>query len=173
MLVLLLVLGAIGHFFGEETVADNAVNTPQEATDTTTSTATMTLEERIKLAGEAMAIDPDDKEDPEQVARERAEYMQNKQWLRDEVSSLLAKLDTFRTSQIFKQCIYGCGKDNPGNAWNLKIKALQEQMTPQLNAPILLKVALSDLWSLGMAYGKGKENEAREWRSQIEEALRE
>lgn len=96
-----------------------------------------------------------------------------KEALQKEVRALLADLDSFRDTPIFKQCIYGCGKKNPGSAWDMRRKALQSMMTPQLDAPLLLKTAPGDLWALGMAYGKGRMSEAKALRAQIEAALKE
>lgn len=91
--------------------------------------------------------------------------------VRAQVRELLAELDGFKDSGEFRQCVYGCGKRSPGNAWNAKRKALQDKMTPQLDVPLLLKAAPGELWSLGMAYAKGKNEEAREIRADIEKAL--
>ncbi|MDL2270027.1 hypothetical protein LJC71_04780 [Desulfosarcina sp. OttesenSCG-928-A07] len=129
------------------------------------------MEARIAAAGRAIAIDPDEKEDEADTAKQRAEYEQNTEWLRGEVSSLLAELDGFRNTQIFRECIYGCGADNPANEWNLRRKALQEQMTPQFNAAIELKAAPGELWQLGMAYGRGNDADIKWFRNSIEEAL--
>lgn len=91
--------------------------------------------------------------------------------VRAQVKELLAELDTFKDSGEFKQCMYGCGKGNPAVAWNAKRKALQDQMNPELNIPLLLKAAPGELWALGKAYAKGKADEARELRADIEKAL--
>ena len=91
--------------------------------------------------------------------------------VRAQVADLLRELDVFRNTSEFKECIYGCGKGNPGTAWDAKRKALQERMTPQLDVPVALKAAPGDLWALGMAYAKGKDEEAREIRAGIEKAL--
>ena len=112
------------------------------------------------------------KAEPAQKAAPPAAAITTEQ-LRDQVRELLSELDGFRASPVFKQCIYGCGKDNPGKAWNIKRDALQKQMSPQLDAPVELKAAPAGLWSLGMAYGKGKEGEAKRIRAEIEQALKE
>lgn len=91
--------------------------------------------------------------------------------VRAQVADLLQELDVFRNTSEFKECIYGCGKGNPGTAWDAKRKALQERMTPQLDVPVALKAAPGELWALGMAYAKGKTDEAREIRAGIEKAL--
>ena len=91
--------------------------------------------------------------------------------VRAQVAGLLAELDTFRNTGEFKQCVYGCGKGNPGAAWDAKRKALQERMTPQLDVPVALKAAPGDLWALGMAYAKGKAEESGTLRADIEKAL--
>lgn len=91
--------------------------------------------------------------------------------VRAQVADLLRELDVFRNTSEFKECIYGCGKGNPGTVWDVKRKALQERMTPQLDVPVALKAAPGELWSLGMAYAKGKNEEAREIRAGIEKAL--
>lgn len=91
--------------------------------------------------------------------------------VRAQVAHLLHELDGFRNTGEFKECIYGCGKGNPGTAWDAKRKALQERMTPQLDVPVALKAAPGDLWALGMAYAKGKADEARTLRADIERAL--
>lgn len=91
--------------------------------------------------------------------------------VRGQVRELLNELDSFKDSSIFAECMYGCGERNPGLVWNAKRKALQEQMTPQLDVPLLLKAAPGDLWMLGKAYARGKDEEAREVRAGIEKAL--
>ncbi len=111
------------------------------------------------------------KAEPAQKAAPPAAAITTEQ-LRDQVRELLAELDGFRDTPVFRQCIYGCGKDNPGKAWNAKRDALQKQMSPQLDSPVELKAAPAGLWSLGMAYGKGKEGEAKRIRAEIEQALK-
>lgn len=91
--------------------------------------------------------------------------------LRAQVASLLAELDAFKDSSEFRQCVYGCQQGSMGKEWNRKREALQERVTPETNAPILLKAAPGELWALGMAYAKGKAEEARELRADIEKAL--
>lgn len=91
--------------------------------------------------------------------------------VRAQVADLLHEMDGFRNTSEFRQCVYGCGKGNPGTAWDAKRKALQERMTPQLDVPVALKAAPGDLWALGMAYAKDKAEEARTLRADIEKAL--
>ena len=50
-------------------------------------------------------------------------------------------------------------------------KVLQSKMTPQLDVPVLLKVAPDELCALGIAYAKGKQAEAQEIRADGEKAL--
>lgn len=91
--------------------------------------------------------------------------------VRAQVRQLLDEFDTFKDSAEFKQCVYGCGKSNPGKMWNVKRKALQDQMSPQLDVPVVLKAAPGELHALGMAYAKGRAQEAKELRGGIEKAL--
>ncbi|GAB7080903.1 hypothetical protein [Megalodesulfovibrio paquesii] len=91
--------------------------------------------------------------------------------LRSAVKALLQELDSFRNTSTFRGCIYGCGSRNPGAAWEAKRKALDAQVTPQLDAPLLLKTTPADLWSLGMAYGRNNHAEAKRLRAHIEEGL--
>lgn len=91
--------------------------------------------------------------------------------IRTQVRELLNEFDSFKDSAEFKQCVYGCGKSNPGKMWNVKRKALQDQMSPQLDAPVMLKAALGEMWQMGMDYAKGKTQEAKELRGGIEKAL--
>lgn len=91
--------------------------------------------------------------------------------LRAQVGALLAELDTFKNSSEFRQCVYGCQQGSMGKEWNRKREALQKRVTPETDAPVLLKAAPGELWALGMAYAKGKVEEARELRAGIEKAL--
>lgn len=91
--------------------------------------------------------------------------------VRAEVAGLLAELDGFRNTGEFRQCVYGCGQSNPGAVWDAKRRALQELMTPELDVPVALKAAPGELWALGMAYAKGRTDEARQVRADIEKAL--
>ncbi len=91
--------------------------------------------------------------------------------LRAQVASLLAELDVFKNSSEFRQCVYGCQQGSMGKEWNRKRERLQERVTPETDAPILLKAAPGELWALGMAYAKGNDEEAREIRADIEKAL--
>lgn len=91
--------------------------------------------------------------------------------VRAQVRELLDELDSFRGSRTFRECVYGCGKKNPGSGWDAKRQALQDRITPQLPMPPLLKAAPGELWMLGMAYAKGEEREAKDLRADIEEAL--
>ncbi len=91
--------------------------------------------------------------------------------LRAQVAALLTELDIFRNSSEFRQCVYGCQQGSMGKEWNRKREALQKRVTPETDAPALLKAAPGELWALGMAYAKGKDEEAREIRADIEKAL--
>lgn len=91
--------------------------------------------------------------------------------VRARVESLLAELDVFKDSSEFRQCVYGCQQGSMGREWNRKREALQERMTPELDVPVAVKAAPGELWALGMAYAKGKADEARRLRADIEKAL--
>lgn len=91
--------------------------------------------------------------------------------LRTQVQELFAELNSFKNTDIFKKCIYGCNQENPGQAWNQKRQALQDKMTPEVKAPVMLKAVPANLWSLGMAYAKGKTSDIQWFRSQVEEGL--
>lgn len=176
----------VACFFISVVIAPEPMQTEKSEVATATETTTQTpdpslepankdLESRIAAAGSAIALDPNEKnekEDEAEVAKRRAEYEQNTEWLRGEVSRLLAELDGFRNTQIFRECIYGCGANNPASGWNLRRKALQEQITPQFNAPLPLKAAPAELWQLGMAYGRGNDADIKWFRKEIEDALK-
>ena len=120
-------------------------------------------------AGQFEDVAPQGPAEPKAAATTSVAPTENE--VRAQVRELLAELDSFKNSDVFRQCVYGCGSKGPGSAWNTKRKALQDQMTPQLDVPILLKAAPGELWMLGMAYAKGKADEARELRAEIEKAL--
>lgn len=46
------------------------------------------------------------------------------------VRELLDEFDSFKDTAAFKQCVYGCGSENPAAVWNAKRDALNKQMTP-------------------------------------------
>ena len=92
--------------------------------------------------------------------------------VRAQVQQLLTELDGFKDTKVFHECVYGCGQRNPGAAWIPRRKKLHEQMSPQLDVPVLLQASVGDLWALGMAYAKGRAGEARELREDIERALK-
>lgn len=92
--------------------------------------------------------------------------------LRSQIKALLAELDSFRKSAIFKQCLYGCGEDNPGYVWNNKCKALREILTPQTPLPLTLKAAVGELYMLGKAYHESNAQDIKYFRQEIEKALK-
>lgn len=47
--------------------------------------------------------------------------------VREAINDLLDDFDDFKDSEIFRQCVYGCGSENPGNEWRDRIKTLQRQ----------------------------------------------
>lgn len=87
------------------------------------------------------------------------------------VRELLDEFDSFKDTAAFKQCVYGCGSENPAAVWNAKRDALNKQMTPQLDVSPRLKLAFGDMWQMGKDYAKGKKSSANELRNEIEAAL--
>lgn len=91
--------------------------------------------------------------------------------LHKEVSQLLKELDGFRNSPVFAKCMFGCGPENPGRAWNEKRKALDEKITPQTPGSLMLKAAPGNLFFLAKAYAKKDKNDIKHFRSEVMEGL--
>lgn len=87
------------------------------------------------------------------------------------VRELLDEFDSFKDTATFKQCVYGCGSENPAAVWNAKRDAFNKRMTPQLDVSPRLKLAFGDMWQMGKDYANGKKSSASEIRNDIESAL--
>lgn len=93
--------------------------------------------------------------------------------IRGETAKLLEQLDGFRDSAIFKKCVYGCGAENPGRAWNEARKTFQEYVEKNgASASIYLRMAPANLFQLGKAYATNNEADIRLFRGDIENALK-
>lgn len=71
------------------------------------------------------------------------------------VRELLDEFDSFKDTAAFKQCVYGCGSENPAAVWNAKRDALNKQMTPQLDVSPRLKLAFGDHVADGQGLRQG------------------
>ena len=85
--------------------------------------------------------------------------------VREAISGLLDDFDDFKDSEIFRQCVYGCGSENPGNEWRARIKVLQRQAMRREDIPTRLKDSIGELWQMGHA------RKAAELRQRIETVL--
>lgn len=68
--------------------------------------------------------------------------------VREAINDLLDDFDDFKDSEIFRQCVYGCGSENPGNEWRDRIKTLQRQAMRRKEVPTRLKDAIGELWQM-------------------------
>ena len=75
--------------------------------------------------------------------------------VREAINDLLDDFDDFKDSEIFRQCVYGCGSENPGKEWRGRIKTLQRQAMPREDVPTRLKDAIGELWQMGRTYARG------------------
>ena len=93
--------------------------------------------------------------------------------VREAINDLLDDFDDFKDSEIFRQCVYGCGSENPGNEWRDRIKTLQRQAMRRKEVPTRLKEAIGELWQMGRTYARGNARKAAELRRRIETVLEE
>ena len=91
--------------------------------------------------------------------------------VREAISGLLDDVDDFKDSEIFRQCVYGCGSENPGNEWRARIKVLQRQAMRREDIPTRLKDSIGELWQMGRTYARGNARKAAELRQRIETVL--
>ena len=91
--------------------------------------------------------------------------------VREAISGLLDDFDDFKDSEIFRQCVYGCGSQNPGNEWRARIKVLQRQAMRREDIPTRLKDSIGELWQMGRTYARGNARKAAELRQRIETVL--
>ena len=91
--------------------------------------------------------------------------------VREAISDLLDDFDDFKDSEIFRQCVYGCGNENPGKEWRDRLKTLQRQAMPREDVPTRLKDAIGELWQMGRTYARGNARKAAELRQRIETVL--
>ena len=91
--------------------------------------------------------------------------------VREAISDLLDDFDDFKDSEIFRQCVYGCGSENPGKEWRDRLKTLQRQAMPREDVPTRLKDAIGELWQRGRTYARGNARKAAELRQRIETVL--
>ena len=91
--------------------------------------------------------------------------------VREAISGLLDDFDDFKDSEIFRQCVYGCGSENPGNEWRASIKVLQRQAMRREDIPTRLKDSIGELWQMGRTYARGNARKAAELRQRIETVL--
>ena len=92
--------------------------------------------------------------------------------VREAINDLLDDFDDFKDSEIFRQCVYGCGSENPGKEWRGRIKTLQRQAMPREDVPTRLKDAIGELWQMGRTYARGNARKAAELRQRIEANLK-
>lgn len=92
--------------------------------------------------------------------------------VREAISGLLDDFDDFKDSEIFRQCVYGCGSENPGNEWRARIKVLQRQAMRREDIPTRLKDSIGELWQMGRTYARGNARKAAELRQRIEANLK-
>ena len=93
--------------------------------------------------------------------------------VREAINDLLDDFDDFKDSEIFRQCVYGCGSENPGNEWRDRIKTLQRQAMRRKEVPTRLKDAIGELWQMGRTYARGNARKAAELRQRIKGVLEE
>lgn len=93
--------------------------------------------------------------------------------VREAINDLLDDFDDFKDSEIFRQCVYGCGSENPGNEWRARIKVLQRQAMRREDIPTRLKDSIGELWQMGRTYARGNARKAAELRRRIETVLEE
>ena len=93
--------------------------------------------------------------------------------VREAINDLLDDFDDFKDSEIFRQCVYGCGSENPGNEWRDRIKTLQRQAMRRKEVPTRLKDAIVELWQMGRTYARGNARKAAELRQRIKVVLEE
>lgn len=91
--------------------------------------------------------------------------------VREAISDLLDDFDGFKDSEIFRQCVYGCGSENPGKEWRGRIKVLQRQAMRREDIPTRLKDSIGELWQMGRTYARGNARKAAELRQRIETVL--
>ena len=93
--------------------------------------------------------------------------------VREAINDLLDDFDDFKDSEIFRQCVYGCGSENPGKEWRDRLKTLQRQAMPREDVPTRLKDAIGELWQMGRTYARGNARKAAELRQRIKVVLEE
>lgn len=93
--------------------------------------------------------------------------------VREAINDLLDDFDDFKDSEIFRQCVYGCGSENPGKEWRGRIKTLQRQAMRRKEVPTRLKDAIGELWQMGRTYARGNARKAAELRQRIKVVLEE
>ena len=93
--------------------------------------------------------------------------------VREAINDRLDDFDDFKDSEIFRQCVYGCGSENPGNEWRDRIKTLQRQAMRRKEVPTRLKDAIGELWQMGRTYARGNARKAAELRQRIKVVLEE
>ena len=93
--------------------------------------------------------------------------------VREAINDLLDDFDGFKDSEIFRQCVYGCGSENPGKEWRGRLKTLQRQAMPREDVPTRLKDAIGELWQMGRTYARGNARKAAELRQRIKVVLEE
>ena len=104
----------------------------------------------------------------------RAQWASNAtETVREAINDLLDDFDDFKDSEIFRQCVYGCGSENPGNEWRDRIKTLQRQAMRRKEVPTRLKDAIGELWQMGRTYARGNARKAAELRQRIKVVLEE
>ena len=91
--------------------------------------------------------------------------------VREAINDLLDDFDDFKDSEIFQQCVYGCGSENPGKEWRGRIKVLQRQAIRREDIPTRLKDAIGELRQMGRTYARGNARKAAELRRRIETVL--
>ena len=91
--------------------------------------------------------------------------------VREAINDLLDDFDDFKDSEIFRQCVYGCGSENPGKEWRGRIKVLQRQAMRREDIPTRLKDSIGELWQMGRTYARGNARKAAELRQRIETVL--
>ena len=91
--------------------------------------------------------------------------------VREAINDLLDDFDDFKDSEIFRQCVYGCGSENPGKEWRGRLKTLQRQAMPREDIPTRLKDSIGELWQMGRTYARGNARKAAELRRRIETVL--
>ena len=92
--------------------------------------------------------------------------------VREAINDLLDDFDDFKDSEIFRQCVYGCGSENPGKEWRGRLKTLQRQAMPREDIPTRLKDSIGELWQMGRTYARGNARKAAELRQRIEANLK-